>query len=349
MLLNLQYLRLVAALMVVMNHSMSLVLRVGRDDIGQSFEVGAAGVDLFFAISGFIMVYITAGRRVSAGAFLYERIARVVPPYWFVTALMAVLIIFIPHIFENPPLTGLHLLASLFFIPWSETSFAESVPLYLPGWTLNHEMMFYLIFALALSFATQLRILVVAATLSVLVLIGFVLPQTNMIAQFYTHPIILEFVFGMLIGQIVVMEAAPGIAASALIMASGVALLAISTSVWPIWRFSPERVLVWGVPSALIVAGGVFLERHGWTKRIGWLLLLGNASYAIYLTHYFVVGAVGKLWALFHLSRVFSDAFLFATCIGASLAVGLAFHLLFEKTALRLLKGPTKQPVLALP
>ena len=348
MLFNLQYLRLAAALMVVMNHSMSLVMRVGRDDIGQSFEVGAAGVDLFFAISGFIMVYITTSRRISPVAFFYERIVRVAPPYWLVTTLMVVLIGFIPHIFENPPVTGLHLLASLFFVPWSEASFAASTPLYVPGWTLNHEMMFYLLFAFALWFAAQHRVLIVASILCVLVLVGLIVQPTEMIAQFYTHPIILEFVLGMLVGQLVLIEAVPGVAVSALIMICGAVLLAVSTSIWTIWRFSPERVLIWGIPSAMIVAGGLFLERHGWTRRIGPLVLLGNASYAIYLTHYFVVGAVGKVWGIFHLSKTLSDLALFTACTGLSLLVGLGFHLVIEQPMLSFLKRDSRKVVPAI-
>ncbi|MBY0610758.1 MAG: acyltransferase [Beijerinckiaceae bacterium] len=339
MLLNVQYLRFIAALMVVLNHTSQLIERVGRDDIGHSFEIGAAGVDLFFAISGFIMVYITSGRTVSAFKFIEERLLRIAPPYWIVTLGTAALIVAKPGIFDSHPLKIGHLMTSLLFVPWPDGTLFDTTPLYPPGWTLNYEILFYGLFAIALTAPPRFRIALVSSVLVGLVVAGLALPSPNILYQFYTMPLMVEFIFGMAIGWLVVNRHVPAAWQSLAIGLAGLMLLVAIAQVWPVIRTSPSRVLMWGVPCALMVAGGVFMERRGLTRRIDWLVLLGNASYAIYLTHYFVVGAVGKGWSALHLSAYVSDAALVASCAGFSILFGVAFHIFCEKPLLRLLKS----------
>jgi exopolysaccharide production protein ExoZ len=125
---SIQILRAAAALGVLLDHA-------GRWlDVAPIVDIGAAGVDLFFVISGFIMVYTSERLFGQTGApqrFLARRIIRIVPLYWTLTAFAALVL------FGFGPNT----LGSYLFIP------THRGPILTVGWTLNYEMMFYSLFA----------------------------------------------------------------------------------------------------------------------------------------------------------------------------------------------------------
>jgi peptidoglycan/LPS O-acetylase OafA/YrhL len=85
MITNIQLLRGVAALMVVVFHLVVKMQPFGFDGSQVSFLQG--GVDIFFVISGFIMVHISHERERSGGQFMADRIIRIVPIYWLLTLL----------------------------------------------------------------------------------------------------------------------------------------------------------------------------------------------------------------------------------------------------------------------
>ena len=109
-----------------------------------------AGVDVFFVISGFVMAYSSAvmfGRPGAVRSFLARRVARVVPLYWlFTTATLAVA--FAAPRLLNDPISGgwPAVVASYLFVPWPRQDGAMQ-PLFRLGWTLNYEMLFYALFA----------------------------------------------------------------------------------------------------------------------------------------------------------------------------------------------------------
>lgn len=58
---------------------------------------------------------------------------------------------------------------------------------------------------------------------------------------------------------------------------------------------------------------------------------LGNASYFTYLSHYFVLGALLKIWARLPLSGWLQFTSLLAACVLTSMIVGLLGHKFIEK------------------
>ena len=109
---------------------------------------GAAGVDIFFVVSGFIMVVTTMKRDMAPGEFLLHRIARIVPVYWVVTILLFAIVM---YGFKPVGIMRMQpdwLAKSLLFIPFDRDGRVE--PIISVGWTLNYEMFFYLLFALGL-------------------------------------------------------------------------------------------------------------------------------------------------------------------------------------------------------
>src|SRR5689334_16532037 len=150
MLGSIQWLRGIAALMVVAFHTNTLALHPSaRMDF---LAIGETGVDLFFVISGFIMTITTVDKR-APGEFLRRRIIRVVPLYWMITLSYAALAVMAPTLFRSASPDFLHTLGSLAFVPQFHPLFPSAIwPVVIPGWSLNYEMFFYGIFALALLF-----------------------------------------------------------------------------------------------------------------------------------------------------------------------------------------------------
>ena len=202
-LLSIQVLRAVAALGVLTHHVCNeKVAHIGSLPAPlHNLSVGVAGVDLFFVISGFVMVYASEslfGKRGAARVFFLRRLARIVPLYWAVTA---AIIIYLLVVHGTAVLMTLHspgsLVASFLFIPYPRMDGYLS-PVHILGWTLNYEMFFYVFFAVAILLPRRAAVIAITALFIALVAIGRIATLPPPIA-FWCDPIILEFCFGMVL------------------------------------------------------------------------------------------------------------------------------------------------------
>lgn len=290
--LGVQALRAVAALLVVLFHLQS-VTRVGFGVDWQGLSFGAAGVDLFFVISGFVMVVTATRAQQGPGAardFMARRLNRIVPLYWLVTASKLALTLAVPRLAVNDAGPAWHSVASFLFIPaWNARH--EAYPVILQGWTLSFEMLFYLLFAAALALRLNpLRWL--PPVLLGLAAVGLNRTEAWGAPATLLHPLLLEFVLGMAVGTATLSGrrlpaplAAAALGLGAVVMAGFGGHVVLDTE-WP-------RVAVCGFAGALIVAGTVALEPMLAPHVPRLAIRLGDASYALYLTHGFVVVAVG--------------------------------------------------------
>lgn len=280
-----QYLRAIAALMVAWVHAPYVVPGV-VDEVGAPYFADA-GVDLFFIISGFIMVVTTTKTAASPRQFFTQRLIRIVPLYWLAT--FAVIACGTRAPFTNTfeaHYSAAALAQSLLFIPFSWPEYAGGVWPILPvGWTLNYEMFFYALFALSLAAPRHIRLLALTAVLAVLAFVGKVFgPFADTIVKFYTSPLLVEFAVGMLLAHAWQKDGQRfGLALSSVLIVAGFYCLG----------FSSSRPLIMG-GAFLIVAGS--LNPVIGAIRNRWLLALGNASYSIYLTHQFVLAAFAWIW-----------------------------------------------------
>ena len=151
MLSNLQYLRAFAAINVVYLHVL-----IGSNSYNKpskmSFilgEWGANGVDIFFVISGFVMIYSQINNPKTILKFYKSRILRIVPIYWLITFTIILLFLFFPDIFRSFNTDVKKSISSFFFISQLMT---KEFPVINVGWTLEWEMLFYLIFGISLYF-----------------------------------------------------------------------------------------------------------------------------------------------------------------------------------------------------
>lgn len=285
MLISVQALRALAAWAVVCHHFMQIFFDFeARGPIGQLFiDKGAVGVDIFFVISGLVIFLSTEGKALPPARFLLYRLFRIVPAYWLYTVLMALLVVFARPLLPDQTVDWNHLLLSLLFIPTENPGGYGIYPTLNVGWTLNYEMLFYVLFAWALLFRLQVRLLVVAALLFAVcqAWTGF-----GWVSEFYRSDIVYEFLLGIGIGMLY-RRGWIGPALWLPLLGIGAALLAI-------YHLPPEpRLLNWGVPSAVLVMASMALERHVERNRL--LKLLGDCSYSVYLMHVLVLSAGGYL------------------------------------------------------
>lgn len=254
-------------------------------------QVGTSGVDLFFVISGFIMMITTASGVVRPGQFMLRRIIRVVPLYWLLTLGMVVVALIAPSAFRTLQVTPAALAQSLLFVPHFSPSFPTLVwPLLVPGWTLNFEMFFYLVFAVSLWLPTTVRLPAFIGVFAALVGAGFAFgPFESAAARTYTDPILLEFAAGTLIGAAWLRGRISLSRTSSLVLVLVGAFLLTQRNSFPLGTFTQML-------GACLVITGALAEcwsRHGSTL----LRLLGDSSYSLYLTHLFTLGLLRIFWS----------------------------------------------------
>jgi exopolysaccharide production protein ExoZ len=320
---GIQYLRALAASMVVVHHAWMLA----HDTLPQGV-FGSRGVDLFFVISGFVMALSTARLDASspwfaqAARFWQRRLVRIVPLYW-----LALLWMSKGLIVHGDADAGL--LKDFFFWPRFHPAHpAEIWPWLVPGWTLAYEMLFYLLFGLAMA-AGRRRHAVVAAVIGSLVLVGTWSDPASAQARFVTHNVMLEFVFGVGLWRLLQHPALAQVPRSvaACVAAAGFALMALDSGYLP-------RGLADGVPAALVV-GGVVIAARG-TQWRG-LSALGDASYSTYLCQVFVFGWFERALAARPAATDTVGGALLVVVLAllACTAVGWAVHRVIERPLLR--------------
>ncbi|MEL6379921.1 MAG: acyltransferase [Pseudomonadota bacterium] len=342
---NIQGLRGLAALLVFVAHLVG-----GERDYGggpqtllPSFlEIGVTGVDLFFVISGFVMVYVTwpasqssdsgktssALRRQMALKFLTRRISRIYPFYWFVTALLLLLYGGKYVLFGEA--TPLHApVRAVLLFP------ADALPIVPVGWTLIHEMYFYLVMALAL--VLPLRLLPGVLLLwgsGIAIAYGAGLHTTNAWTMVIVSPLTYEFLLGAAVAFLT-LKGITHHAGPVLV----IALCWLACLLGPLGgALFPDavtnhgiRTLIFAMPFALLVYAAVGLEwRLDWQVP-RWAGALGDASYALYLVHIPVFLVVGKLIDRFTGPGLVDNGVLIVAFCVATFAATAVTHLYVEK------------------
>lgn len=293
-LFGIQHLRAFAALAVVVFHA--------AERNGQHFAIGAAGVDVFFVVSGFIMMAISDRRPLAPAAFLRDRFLRIAPSYWIVTTIMVLGAA--AGLFPNLQLSLGHVLGSYLFIPVASPSTGEFWPVLVQGWTLNYELFFYLAFAMVLFLPPRWRLAALAGTLGAVVLLGSTMQSGDPgIAAFYTRPLILEFAAGAVLAKLWKHGALPPPLAGGILMAASIAgFVAIHALGLPF----DERLC--GPLAVMLVLGMLAVEAGGTLPRLPVGAYIGNASYSIYLWHTLAISVVTKAGVMLSLPPVLTAA-----------------------------------------
>jgi exopolysaccharide production protein ExoZ len=324
---TIQYLRAVAAALIVFQHAMGIPAF-----IYYTAHFGTVGVDLFFMISGFIMWTTTQGQNRGPAAFWLARAIRIVPLYWLFTAAYVVVALVTPESFFKLKLDPAHIVKSFLFIPAEHPNLGLPAPVLTLGWTLNYEAFFYVFFGLCLLICDlRIRFIVLAAIFCALIVLGNWLQPTGPILSSYLDPVMLEFLSGIILAILSPYLARCGAVLGALLFAAGVVWIGVVYA----HEMALPRLVSHAVPSIMAVTGALMLEpwARAHQSRLG--LLLGDASYSIYLIHPFAQRVF--LLAVIHtvgLSNISPTVYIFSAFFIAILA-GVICYLVLERPVLR--------------
>lgn len=307
---------------------------VDRVDSEIYSKCGSEGVTLFFVISGFIMIFTSFTQRQNFLEFIRNRITRVVPLYWAITLAVFAIAFIRPTLLKSTHADILELLKSLAFIPFVKESGVVQ-PIVFVGWTLNYEMFFYTLFAFGLLANSRIfGAISILAALCLLVLLGNFVPPTMVVTHFLSRPILLEFGLGMGLGLLWLSDppwTVPSIASSLILIAS-ISLIVVTPTVILLTANAG-----YGIASGAIVGAALLLERNGIRLHWRWLQRTGDASYSIYLTHFFVTLSVEHLVRLVQPGPLGTSGFVLIALTLCALT-GFACHRLIEQPLTRVAK-----------
>lgn len=276
-------------------------------------NLGASGVDLFFIISGFVMVIVTRGmfqQKGTVATFMYNRISRIYPLYWFYSLILLCAFLVKPELINPTMGNQVNIVESFLLLP------QNIFPLLMVGWPLVNEIYFYIVFAFLLM-TPEKHLMKLLFLWGVFVILGFtMLNHTNLLMKsayliIIFHPLTLEFVSGCIIALLI---GRGTVKLGSVFFAAGVFFLFItgliyyynpSLLIYDIWI----RIFLFGFPYSLMVYGAVAIEKKR-EKNISaesgnsmvsyiykFLKKIGDQSYSIYLSHTLVINGIGWIWA----------------------------------------------------
>lgn len=332
---GIQALRALAALLVLACH---VIAEFAKNDTHPAkwdniYTFGTSGVDLFFSISGFVIFYTTFksnGEIHNPIKFLKLRATRIYPLYWL--TLVFILLVHSIGFLKDKDITLVSFALDAALLPTDD-------PLLSISWTLTYEIFFYLIFATTLRLRSMSLSLVLSTGLIIVALVGGRLLPEGALRGFLTYNVMIEFCLGM--GLAFAFLKWPNMPLPKTWMVAP--LMAMVAAVpWLVVHdegYAPEpRALLWGLPCVAIVACAIRGQSvRSWVMRP--ILLLGGASYAIYLLHPLALLIYGYVMRE-GLAPSWSWAALGCLTFTVSIGAGIAAHVLLERPVMRWLRGP---------
>ena len=295
---------------------------------------GASGVDIFFVISGFVMLYTSfpmVRPPISPGSFIVRRATRIYPLYWI--CCLAMLGIWLAGFLQHHLPTSSTLALSLALLPSSALILGVS-------WTLVYEVYFYGIFAITLF--SRRAVVSATATTALIAILGVTSGTfpAGTIQNFLANPIPCEFALGLglaigfrrlgAIGRRWPISSAWAIPGCVLLALAPLYVTHVTTAGLPGW----PRVFAWGLPAALVVAAFLAVGAPRTAFQRG-LVFLGDASYSLYLAHIFVMAGYGFILRAEFISQAPQIA-IAPVVVLLAMTFGAVVHLAVEKPLLRM-------------
>jgi exopolysaccharide production protein ExoZ len=221
------------------------------------------------------------------------------------------------------------------YLLWPE----DVLPLLAVGWTLIHEMYFYIVLALLIAFVLPLRIALPVWALAVLA-VPLLIDVSSPVAAIVFHPMTLEFIAGAAVGLAILNGTARG---GRLCLIAGLALLTAGYVFYGrgavIANDSWARLIYLGLPFIPIVYGVVAMERNNQWPDLRWLSKLGDASYSTYLSHVLIVSVLGRVFIALPLHNMASEIVFLIACLVVANTVGVLSFTFLERPTLRWLRS----------
>lgn len=336
---SLQGLRGLAVLGVVLFHMTSVELKYSGGDqlLPDWLDFFQLGVDLFFVISGFVMVIVSRGRFQSAvegRRFLFNRVSRIYPTYWLYFFITLAVYLVQPGI-VNSSHGGSDLWRSFLLLP------SDKVLLVMVAWSLVFELWFYLVFSVLLFFRERWLPWLMALWALVLLLFNSVEDwrEFSPAIAVVLHPYALEFIAGAFMALFFYSRYSERIPD---VLVYGVLAAVLLTGIPVIGLYALfeghglSRMLVVGTVFGCLVFTLAMLERRGHVAMPKGLVLIGDMSYTVYLSHLLVLGVIGRLWQVIGgwPGTLLDNISFAALMMGAVLCYGWVGYRCFEMPAL---------------
>jgi peptidoglycan/LPS O-acetylase OafA/YrhL len=319
---SLQIGRALAAIAVVSHHAANASQFFYKGMEGnylQLFHLGYFGVDYFFVLSGFIIAHSTRSlpmNKKGARGYLLSRALRIYVPYLPISIVMIAMLSLLPSV-SMAAREGFSIMGSLFLLP-SNSPTAVTV-----AWTLQYEVIFYLLFGICFFWLRNPRFIYVWLV-PILALSFFPLPRW---AYFLVGTANIKFLLGVMICSIYHTQKLYSF--RYLLAASGIILVIISALFSLYSDAAPVIHLLTGVGFAFFILGVAHIERDIDFSRCRWLLLLGSASYAIYLVHGPAISVLARFSSLVPNGYIAFTLFVILSC-----GMGVFYYQWVEKPLL---------------
>jgi peptidoglycan/LPS O-acetylase OafA/YrhL len=289
---SIQILRALAALSVVYTHCA---------DNYETPKAGDFGVDIFFIISGFIIAYVVS---TNTEHFFMKRFIRIWPMYFISTVVMAFCVIIFPTLINSTKVSVSGFIKSIFFVPYMQYE-GKHQPILGQGWTLNFEIFFYLVMFICVLVVRNKKFI----SLCCIGLLVFFLAALNFfdvkdfILNYYRTGLIPEFIYGIILymaynwfGEKYNGKKVPaGIKIAGAVCSAG-AFVFLFYSQSNAFMISKNRNIYFGIPAFVVVSSLLITEKGIGENIVTRLLVkIGNASYAMYLFHYFIVVFIARV------------------------------------------------------
>jgi exopolysaccharide production protein ExoZ len=330
---SLQAARAFAAIAVILYH-VELTLGLAKylnKAIFPMFRSGKSGVQFFFVLSGFVIWLAhekDLGKPRAVGMFLWKRFRRLYPTLWLVLALIIPIYFLAPSFGHPEDRSATNILAAFLITP-----VRENLILLTPEWTLRHEVVFYLLFAIAIC-NKSLGTVLLAVWFFLSGSVSLMWPSYPWSFLFNSN----HLLFGFGIGACWITQSQR--INFKIELTSAIAGAAMYAYMWS--RFAAELNyssytldLLYGVASSILIIGIVCLEKHGHLVLPRWLVFLGEASYSLYLVHYPLISTGAKAIPFMKMHLPLSDRVEFSLVVLFALIGGVAFHILAERPLLR--------------
>jgi exopolysaccharide production protein ExoZ len=328
----LQVFRGIAALIVLLHHGIIIMANRELGALNIIFDVGWVGVDFFFVLSGFIIFYTCytlIGNKSKIKDYIIKRLIRIYPIYWLIT--IGVLLMY--YIMDNGrEFSVKQIINSILLLPQNE------IPIVSVSWSLVYELVFYFMFGLIIFFDKKVGKIIGTIWIICILLNSFNVidfsrtPYANVI--FSNNNI--EFLIGCVVAFFVLNYS---LKYRVSILVIGLLLFIyswVSVIEGNILRGSTESMLMFGISCGLIVLGTSLLDINFQPKIPKLFIILGDASFSIYLTHIYFFGILNLVFMKLDLVN---PLFAFVFNVIVTLILGIVCYYLVEKPLLSFLRS----------
>jgi peptidoglycan/LPS O-acetylase OafA/YrhL len=240
---------------------------------------------------------------------MIKRIIRLVPLYFTATFSVILVAVLFPDLVHGTRISLEKIVKSLFFIPYKD-ELKENLPILGQGWTLRFEMFFYLIMALCIIFIKNKKYpgAVCAFALILFLSVLNIIKPESFILEYYREGLFPEFIVGLLLYEIYsylnrktgIFELKNSRPAAAIMVSAGISVISLAflagSDIMGLY-VSVNRNLRYGIPSLVTVTALLYIEKYinGQNRCIRFMVLLGEASYAMYLFHYHIIAFLTQI------------------------------------------------------